>query len=181
MGLGVLRRRLTPLSAVLMVALVVSLGVAIVAFASGGGTQVCIPNASGKPIVTPKGGVCKSGYTLKELGAEGKEGPPGKEGKAGPPGQARAYATITPGSPATIQAGARGVVGAETYNGITCVYLDPSINLAEVTVVATSVLFDVTFATDPNGCAKAGPGVQVNGYNPNGTGNTSAKFSIVVP
>src|SRR4030088_437958 len=128
------RRRLTPLSGVLMVALVVSLGVAIVAFASGGGTQVCVPTASNKALVTPKGGVCKAGYTLKEVGVEGKEGPPGKEG---PAGQARAYARITPGAPATIQPGSRGVLEAKTFFGQTCVVLDPSIDLSTVTPVVT--------------------------------------------
>jgi len=49
-------------------------------FASGG-TQVCVPTKEGKPLVTPKGGKCKTG-TLTELGAEGKPGPPGANGTA---------------------------------------------------------------------------------------------------
>jgi hypothetical protein len=56
---------------------------------AAGGTSVCIPAKEGKAIVTPVKGVCKTGYTLRELGAEGKEGPEGKtgpEGKQGPAG-----------------------------------------------------------------------------------------------
>jgi hypothetical protein len=49
--------------------------------AAAGGTKVCVPTAKeGKPLVTPKAGVCKAGYALTELGAEGKEGPEGKSG-----------------------------------------------------------------------------------------------------
>ncbi len=60
---------------------------------ASGGTPVCIPTKEGKAIVTPVKGVCKSGYTLRELGAEGKEGsegkvgPEGKAGSAGPEGK----------------------------------------------------------------------------------------------
>ena len=54
---------------------------------AAGGTKVCLPGKEGKPIVTPKSGVCKPGYTLTEFGAEGKEGPAGKEGKEGPKGE----------------------------------------------------------------------------------------------
>jgi hypothetical protein len=56
---------------------------------ASGGTPVCIPTKEGKAIVTPIKGVCKTGYTLRELGAEGKEGPAGEtgaEGKQGPAG-----------------------------------------------------------------------------------------------
>lgn len=59
------------------------------AFAAGA-TNVCIPSKEGKAIVTPKAGLCKTGYTLTELGAEGKEGKEGKqgaEGKQGPEGK----------------------------------------------------------------------------------------------
>src|SRR5438132_7480046 len=38
-------------------------------------------------------------------GATGLQGPSGKEGPRGAAGQVRAYATITPGSPATIKTG----------------------------------------------------------------------------
>lgn len=80
---------------------VISLMVGTV-FASGG-TKACVPAKEGKAIVTAKEGACKSGYTLTEIGAEGKgptgpagakgetgatgaTGPEGKEGKAaGPP------------------------------------------------------------------------------------------------
>ncbi|HUB10061.1 MAG TPA: hypothetical protein VMB50_23860 [Myxococcales bacterium] len=63
--------------------------------ATAAGVKVCIPSKEGKPIITPKAGVCKTGYTMTEFGGagegkEGKEGPPGKEGapgKEGPPGK----------------------------------------------------------------------------------------------
>jgi hypothetical protein len=66
--------------------------VAVLAMAIGAGTaaaagiKVCVPAKEGKPIVTPKAGVCKTGYTLTELG-EGKEGKEGQTGKEGPPGK----------------------------------------------------------------------------------------------
>jgi hypothetical protein len=162
-----------------MVALVVSLGVAIVAFASGGATQVCVPTASNKALVTPKGGVCKAGYTLKEVGVEGKEGPPGKEG---PAGQARAYARITPGAPATIQPGSRGVLEAKTFFGQTCVVLDPSIDLSTVTPVVTADFNPVLFNAHPKGCSfNSKTGIEVTGRNPNQTENSTETFSIVVP
>jgi hypothetical protein len=49
---------------------------------ASGGTKVCVPSKEGKQIVTPKAGLCKAGYTLTELGAEGKEGKQGPEGKS---------------------------------------------------------------------------------------------------
>jgi hypothetical protein len=55
--------------------------------AAAGGIQICVPAKEGKPIVTPKGGGCKSGYTETELGAEGKEGPQGERGPEGPEGK----------------------------------------------------------------------------------------------
>lgn len=51
------------------------------------GTMLCIPVKEGKPVKTPKAGACATGYTLTELGAEGKEGKEGKTGKEGPEGK----------------------------------------------------------------------------------------------
>ena len=69
------------------VAVCITAGVACilanVALASGG-TKVCVPSRQGRSILTPKNGACRKGYTLTELGAEGKEG---KEGKPGPEGK----------------------------------------------------------------------------------------------
>jgi hypothetical protein len=45
-----------------------------------GGVSLCIPETEGGTVVTAIKGVCKSGYKLQELGAEGKEGKAGKEG-----------------------------------------------------------------------------------------------------
>ena len=41
---------------------------------AAGGTKMCIPTAENTAIVTPTAGACKTGFTLTELGAEGKEG-----------------------------------------------------------------------------------------------------------
>jgi hypothetical protein len=87
----------TILGVVVLAVLVLTVGTVFAA----GGTKVCLPGKEGKPIVTPKSGVCKAGYTLTELGAEGKEGPAGKEGKEGKQGPA----------------GASGFSGAVNANG----------------------------------------------------------------
>lgn len=72
----------TILAVAVLAVLVLTVGTVFAA----GGTKVCLPGKEGKPIVTPKSGVCKAGYTLTELGAEGKEGPAGKEGPKGEKG-----------------------------------------------------------------------------------------------
>jgi hypothetical protein len=56
--------------------------------ASGGTTplSVCVATKEGKPITTLKAGVCKAGYTLHEIGAEGAQGEPGPSGPQGEPG-----------------------------------------------------------------------------------------------
>jgi hypothetical protein len=71
----------TVFAVVLVAVLVLAVGTVFAA----GGTKVCLKE--GKPVRSPQGGVCKPGYTLTELGAEGKEGPAGKEGKEGPAGK----------------------------------------------------------------------------------------------
>jgi hypothetical protein len=69
---------------------------------ASGGTmplKVCVAVKEGKPITTPKGGVCKAGYTLHEIGAEGPEGEPGPTGAQGEPGpQGEEGQTGAPGS-----------------------------------------------------------------------------------
>ncbi len=57
--------------------------------ASAGSTplQVCVSGKEGKTIVTPKGGVCKAGYTMRELGQEGPVGERGPQGEAGAQGE----------------------------------------------------------------------------------------------
>lgn len=76
-------KKLTACACVALLALVAAFtGSALAA----GGIKVCVPTLKeGKPIVTPKLGVCKTGYALSELpeGKEGKEGQPGKEGPEG--------------------------------------------------------------------------------------------------
>jgi len=120
-------------------------------------------------------------------GATGPQGPTGKEGakgETGRPGQARAWATITPGSPATIKPGSHGVVSAKTFSGITCVFLDPSIEVASTSPVVTSKIEDITFAASPGSCSEGlTEGVQVKGFDNKNGGvvNTTETFSIVVP
>ena len=135
----------------------------------------------------PIGAAGKKGATGPK-GATGAQGPKGAEGKVGPKGEAgapglvRAYATITPGSPATIKAGAHGVVSAKTSGVSTCVILEPSIIVASSSAVVTSKIGDVTFAASPGSCTEgATTGVQVSGFNLNGTANTTETFSILVP
>lgn len=121
------------------------------------------------------------------LGVAGSRGPTGPEGQSGPPGpmgQDRAYAVITPGKPATIHAGSRGVISAESFSGegTTCVILEPSIDLEEIAPVVTSLHNDVTFAALPDGCSVDSTwGVEVIAYNPNETRNETDGFSIVIP
>ncbi len=133
-----------------------------------------------------KGNTGRTGAT----GATGLSGKEGARGEAGPAGQARAFGTITPGAPTVepgppdaIQAGSRGIVSAQTFNGITCVFLDPSIDLNTVSAVVTSRWEDVTFATAPGECTVSGKGkgILIYGFNPNSSRNETAAFSIVVP
>jgi hypothetical protein len=115
-------------------------------------------------------------------GRRGATGPQGAKGETGMAGQVRAYATITPGNPATIKAGAHGVVSAKTTGGITCVFLEPSINVASTSPAVTSKVEDVTFAASPGSCSEGTTeGVQVKGFGPGGVPNTTETFSIVVP
>lgn len=73
----------TVLAVVVVAALMLMVGTVFAA----GGTKVCVPQKENKPIRTTKGGTCLAGYTLTELGAEGKEGPEGKEGAPGKEGK----------------------------------------------------------------------------------------------
>jgi hypothetical protein len=117
-------------------------------------------------------------------GAQGPKGDDGKEGakgETGPAGQARAYGTITPGSPAEIAPGSRGIVSATTFSGITCVFLSPSIDPDTATPVVTSGEGDVTFGAHAGGCGLSSVGIEVRAFNQNGTGNTTETFQIIVP
>ena len=115
-------------------------------------------------------------------GKRGATGAQGAKGETGAAGQVRAFATITPGSPATIKAGAHGVVSAKTSGGITCVFLEASIAVASTSPVVTSKVEDVTFAASPGSCREGTTeGIQVKGYGPGGVANTTETFSIVVP
>lgn len=48
--------------------------------------KVCVPAKAGKTLVTPKGGVCKTGYTLTTVGANGETGATGATGTTGATG-----------------------------------------------------------------------------------------------
>ena len=54
---------------------------------AAGGVKLCIPVKEGAAVKTAKAGKCPAGYTLQELGAEGREGAPGKQGPEGTPGK----------------------------------------------------------------------------------------------
>ena len=90
------------------------LAVAGVVLASEGSPpeKVCVPEKARKPLLTPTNGLCKTGYTLTEVGnpgPEGKQGPEGKEGKEGHAepaviARARDVASVaTVSSPASIE------------------------------------------------------------------------------
>jgi len=115
------------------------------------------------------------------VGPSGAAGGPGPKGDQGVPGQARAYATITPGEPATIRSGARGVVSAQSFSGVTCVNLDPSIDVSTATAVVSAHGGLVVFTVGPGCTTKSGPGLQVQGTNMNNTDNSTETFSIIVP
>jgi hypothetical protein len=86
--------------------------------AAAGGTKLCVPTAENTAVVTPTAGACKSGYTLTELGAEGKEG---KEGKAGSEGKAGKEGKEGKAG-AEGKAGKEGKEGKEgTFAGLTAV------------------------------------------------------------
>jgi hypothetical protein len=72
-----------PLVASIAVGLLLVASGVVMASGSSGPITVCVPAKAGKPIVTPKAGVCKPGYTLTEVGKEGSEGRQGPEGKEG--------------------------------------------------------------------------------------------------
>jgi hypothetical protein len=131
-----------------------------------------------------KGNVGKTG--AKGLagtpGATGSPGPEGHVGGTGPAGEAQAFATITPGKPAEISPGSRGVVSAITSGGATCVFLDPSIDLDTITAIVSATAGTAVYWTDPNGCIVGGKvGLEVFGHNLNGSINETDTFSIIVP
>jgi len=67
--------------------LVTGLAAAMPGGAIASGLKVCVQEKEGGSIKLPKEGVCKKGYKLTEIGAEGKEGPKGEQGKEGPKGE----------------------------------------------------------------------------------------------
>jgi hypothetical protein len=83
---------------------------------ASGGTKACVPSKEGKPFLTPKAGVCKAGYTLTELGAEGKEGAQGVTGATGPSGAQGATGQAGALGPQGVT-GATGAVGATGATG----------------------------------------------------------------
>jgi hypothetical protein len=50
------------------------------------GLTLCVPRSEGSALLTPRHGACKRGYKLTAIGAEGREGKPGREGAQGSPG-----------------------------------------------------------------------------------------------
>ncbi len=86
------------------VAVAALLVIAGVVLASGTSSPitVCVPVKEGKPIITPKGGVCRKGFTLTEVG---KEGPEGKEGPAGAEGPPSTAVIVRAHNPAPVASG----------------------------------------------------------------------------
>ena len=76
-------------------------------------------------------------------------------------------------------------MSAKVLNGeVTCVFLDPSIEVASTSPVVTSKNGDITFAAAPGSCSEGlTEGVQVKGFDNKNEGavNTTETFSIVVP
>ena len=69
-----MKHKPSPAMLVAIAALVVALGgsaVAAIHDISRGPIKVCVPAVGGKPVLTPKLGVCKPNYTLTEVGHEG--------------------------------------------------------------------------------------------------------------
>ena len=114
---------------------------------------------------------------LAQKGATGSTGP---AGPAGPPGAMRAYGFIdTFTTPPTVKAVGHGITGVDFFNGIYCVYLDPSIDLASTTPLVTMAnVSGAIVSARPNGCSNAGKaGIQVNISNASGAqvqGNLNA-------
>ena len=79
--LGVLRS--VPLAAAIAAAALLVIAGVVMASGPSSPLTVCVPAKEGKPIITRKGGVCKTGYTLTEVGKEGPEGKQGPEGGSG--------------------------------------------------------------------------------------------------
>ena len=67
----------------------VPLGMAPAGEALAAGTKLCIPLKENKPVKTPKAGACATGFTLTELGAEGKEGTRRRKRRKRPAGRKR--------------------------------------------------------------------------------------------
>jgi hypothetical protein len=63
--------RRVPLAAFAVVGLLlVGAGVVLATAGSSTPAKVCVPAKENKPIVTPKGGACKAGYTMGEIGSQ---------------------------------------------------------------------------------------------------------------
>lgn len=77
-------RRSAPRIVLFAVAAVLAFAGVVLASGSSSSVQICTPSKEGKPIVTPTGGVCKTGYSLTELNKEGREGKEGPQGREGP-------------------------------------------------------------------------------------------------
>lgn len=117
---------------------------------------------------------------LAQKGATGSTGP---AGPAGPPGAMRAYGFINSfTTPPTVTAVGHGITGVDFFNGIYCVYLDPSIDLASTTPLVTMAnIAGAIVSASPGSCSNAGKaGIQVNMTDRSGNFVTG-DFSIAIP
>lgn len=62
------RTRRIMLSAIVVLAAAGAGGLLAINVFASGATTVCVPSRGGKPIITPKAGACKTGYTATEIG-----------------------------------------------------------------------------------------------------------------
>jgi hypothetical protein len=119
-------------------------------------------------------------------GDTGATGPAGPTGATGPQGQAGggpvAEGLINGLANPPIVTGGHGIVSVSRFNGIYCVFLDPSIDVNNVFAVGNSAVSDAVVATSPGGCGLAGQGtgIQVNVSDPATGSATTAYFTIVV-
>jgi hypothetical protein len=141
---------------------------------ASGGTPICIPTKEGKAIVTPIKGVCKTGYTLRELGAEGKEGAAGKTGPEGNQGPAGPEGKVGPEGGAgpegkTGPEGKQGSVGPEGTDTFT------EEQLALLKSILPYVRYVAAGVGDKPTIQFSGANIEIvngtNTENPNGTGN----------
>jgi hypothetical protein len=124
----------------------------------------------------PTGSQGPTGHT-GATGGRGPTGPPGEPGTGGP----SAYGQINGFFNPPTFTHSHNIVAVERFNGIYCVFLDPSIDLNSVIAVGNVFVNDYVESLDPGACGTIahGNGIQVNIADSSGTPQ-DATFSIAV-